>query len=89
MGQREIRRILRVGRLPQLVNAPIRTAVIDEDLFQDLKQYLRFRHLFRNIYRFELKCIQFADLVTSLDDLRKRVKSALDEFLESDGVSVC
>lgn len=58
----------------------IRKEVISGDLFQELKQYLRFRHLFRHIYGFELKWAQFADLVTSLECLRKRVKSALDDF---------
>jgi len=32
-----------------------RGAVITEDILQSLKDYLRFRHLFRNIYGFELK----------------------------------
>lgn len=33
----------------------IRPRVIDEKLESDLEEYLRFRHLFRNIYGFELK----------------------------------
>ncbi len=60
--------------------AGIRKEVIGEELLQKLKQYLRFRHLFRNIYGFELKWARFADLTASLEDLRKRVKSALDSF---------
>jgi len=35
----------------------IRPQVIDEKLENDLEEYLRFRHLFRNIYGFELKWI--------------------------------
>lgn len=33
----------------------VRNPVISKSLFEKLKEYLRFRHLFRNLYGFELK----------------------------------
>ncbi|HOM98295.1 hypothetical protein [Acetomicrobium sp.] len=44
----------------------IRPQVIDEKLENDLEEYLRFRHLFRNIYGFELKWDKCQPLVEKL-----------------------
>jgi len=40
----------------------VRPAIISEKLAADLNEFLQFRHLFRNIYGFELK----SDLVDKL-----------------------
>lgn len=51
----------------------VRPAVISEELAADLNEFLQFRHLFRNIYGFELK----SDL---LDHLVKKFKSTASNF---------
>lgn len=58
-----------------------RKAVISQELFAKLKEYLRFRHLFRNIYGFELKWELFKDLTLSLDELLNGLRGELEEFL--------
>ena len=59
-----------------------REAVIDTAFLQYLKEYLRFRHLFRNIYGFELKCEKIMPLCLRLDDVYNKLKIFLDEFLK-------
>ena len=51
----------------------VRPPVISEELAADLNEFLQFRHLFRNIYGFELK----SDL---LDHLVKKFKSTALKF---------
>jgi hypothetical protein len=53
----------------------VRPPVISEELAADLNEFLQFRHLFRNIYGFELK----SDL---LDHLAKKFKSTALKFSE-------
>jgi len=68
-------------------SADIRPPVITENLFEKLKEYLKFRHLFRNIYGFELKWERIKPLVLSMsevfDDFKKNIGKFLD-YLESD-----
>lgn len=59
----------------------IRGAVIDEDLSEKLKEYLRFRHLFRNIYGFELKWNRFEQLSRSLSGILSKLKANLDALI--------
>lgn len=59
-----------------------RKEIIDPPLLQSLKEYLRFRHLFRNIYGFELKWEKIQPLGTQLDDIYRRLKKCLGEFLK-------
>jgi hypothetical protein len=59
-----------------------RKAFIDTALLQDLKEYLRFRHLFRNMYGFELKWDKIMPLCLRLDDVYNKLKISLDEFLK-------
>jgi DNA-directed RNA polymerase sigma subunit (sigma70/sigma32) len=61
----------------------IRNAVITEELLQRLKEYLRFRHLFRHIYGFELKWDRLKNLSLSLSDILNEIKNVLDKFMES------
>ena len=57
----------------------IRKEVISPNLFRELKRYLRFRHLFRHIYGFELIWIQLIDLVDSLDDVKSKVQFEVND----------
>jgi hypothetical protein len=59
----------------------IRDAVISTDLLEKFKEYLRFRHLFRHIYGFELKWERFKDLSLSLSTILSRFKDDLEGFL--------
>jgi len=59
-----------------------RKPVISEDLFQNLKEYLKFRHLFRHIYGFELKWERIKQLCIKLDTIFERVKFEIGKFLE-------
>jgi len=55
--------------------------VINQKLFEKLKEYLRFRHLFRNIYGFELKWEKFKDLSFSLQTVFEDLKKNLNRFM--------
>jgi len=59
----------------------IRCPVISESLFREFKEYLRFRHLFRNIYGFELKWKRFKSLAFSLSDILAEFKKNLKKFI--------
>ncbi len=58
----------------------IRPRVIDEKLEAKLEEYLRFRHLFRNIYGFELKWDRCQPLVENLDQVFSDLKEQIDKF---------
>lgn len=58
-----------------------RKAIIDSDLLQGLKEYLRFRHLFRNIYGFELKWEKIRPLCLRLNDVYNKLKISLAKYL--------
>jgi len=62
--------------------AKIRGPVISEELFDNLKEYLKFRHLFRHIYGFELKWERFKELCTKLDNILKEIKTEIENFLK-------
>lgn len=59
-----------------------KSAVIDSEFIQDLKEYLRFRHLFRNIYGFELMWARIKPLCVKLNDVYKEFKAKIEKFLE-------
>jgi len=61
----------------------IRGAVISQDLLEKLKEYLRFRHLFRNIYGFELKWERFKNLSLSLPIILGELKGDLERFMDT------
>lgn len=58
----------------------VRRAIITEGLLQDLKEYLRFRHLFRNIYGFELKWERFKEFCIRLEDIFRDLKFKIEKF---------
>jgi len=58
----------------------IRPQVIDEPLEENLEEYLRFRHLFRNIYGFELKWERCQPLAERLRETFANLKEQIDRF---------
>lgn len=59
----------------------IRPPVIDEELKEHLGEYLRFRHLFRNIYGFELKWERCAILGKEMSNILKLFKNEMKDLL--------
>ena len=62
--------------------ARIRPAVISEELAADLDEYLAFRHVFRNIYGFELKGDRVVRLADRLDDVATKFKREIGMFCQ-------
>lgn len=60
----------------------VRPAVISEEVAADLNDYLQFRHLFRNIYGFELKSDLLDRLVDKLDRTASRFVEEIRKFLK-------
>lgn len=60
----------------------IREAVIAGDLLQNLKEYLRFRHLFIHVYGFELDWNRFKNLCVELENILNELKTEIDAFEE-------
>lgn len=60
----------------------VRPAVISTELHRDLLVYLRFRHLFRNVYGFELEPERMASLDRDFADVSSRSLSELRQFLD-------
>ncbi len=59
-----------------------RDALIGHEMLEKLKQYLRFRHLFRHIYGFELRWERFSNLALSLPLTLDQLADALEQFKE-------
>ncbi len=59
----------------------IRPAVISEELAAELDEYLSFRHVFRNIYGFELKGDRIGHLVKKFDKTSGRFIKEIKKFL--------
>ncbi|MBI5199863.1 MAG: hypothetical protein HZA09_07610 [Nitrospirae bacterium] len=67
----------------------MRDAIISEGLCNDLKEYLRFRHLFRHIYGFEIKWERFGVLCQRLEGIFITFKTEIESFISAilnDGV---
>jgi len=60
----------------------VRPAVIGEMTRQDLMVFLRFRHLFRNLYGFELQASRVAELAGEVATLWTQVQSEVEQFEE-------
>ena len=58
----------------------IRPEIISEELKNKLGEYLGFRHVFRNIYGFELSLERTKFLAESLENTYKNFKEAIDKF---------
>lgn len=60
--------------------ADLRPAVINRELEEKLMEYLSFRHLFRNIYGFELKWERCKDLAYNLENTFIDLVKQLEDF---------
>jgi len=58
----------------------IRPAVISQSLEETLDEYLRFRHVFRHSYGFELKWNKCRHLVENLDPTMNKLNQELTDF---------
>ncbi|MBS3766447.1 hypothetical protein KGY71_08015 [Candidatus Bipolaricaulota bacterium] len=58
----------------------LRPPVIDGSLKEKLSEYLRFRHLFRHIYGFELNWDRCRPLVRKLPEIHSDLSRSLDKF---------
>lgn len=58
----------------------VRQAVITRKLADELEEYLRFRHLFRNIYGFELRWERCEALAKKVPDILQKFTSELEDF---------
>lgn len=70
-------------QLLQRMAAPvegIRPAVISDASAERLEEYLRFRHLFRNIYGFELRWERINPLAQELAGLFRQLKAQIEVF---------
>jgi predicted nucleotidyltransferase len=61
----------------------IRPAVIDHQLALRLVDYLRFRHLFRHTYGYELEWDKLQPLVERLEETLARLRQRLERFIET------
>jgi hypothetical protein len=71
------RELLRRMKAPTTV----RPALLSEQLHDILNEYLRFRHVFRNAYSFDLDWRKMAPLVMRLEITFQHLEQALDDFL--------
>jgi hypothetical protein len=60
----------------------VRPAIITDDLREDLESYLRFRHVFRGSYGFELEPDRMRPLFEKLESVFQRFKQQMATFLE-------
>ena len=61
----------------------IRPKIITETLFEKLKEYLKFRHLFRHIYGFELKWDRIKPLCLKMENILEELNNEIDKFLKN------
>lgn len=59
-----------------------RPALLSEELHDTLLEYLRFRHVFRNAYSFDLDWQKMSPLVLRLDETLQKLGNTLDDFLK-------
>jgi hypothetical protein len=70
-------------RLMTIELSETRPIVIDKELFHQLEEYLRFRHLTRNIYGFQLDLELFEHLIDNLDQVSSELNTQLINFLDT------
>jgi len=59
-----------------------RPALLSGELHDSLNEYLRFRHVFRNAYSFDLDWHKMAPLVLRLEETFAMLERALNEFVK-------
>jgi HepT-like protein len=62
--------------------SPHRPALLPEALHDELLEYLRFRHVFRNAYSFDLDWRKMSHLVLKLEEAFMQLEQALDVFIK-------
>lgn len=60
-----------------------RPALLSPELHDLLNEYLRFRHVFRNAYSFDLDWRKMSPLVLRLENTYQEVQKSLDDFLKA------
>lgn len=60
----------------------IRRSVISQETMERFKEYLRFCHLFRHIYGFELKWERFKTVAISMNNVLNALKNEIEKFLK-------
>jgi len=60
----------------------IRPKIISNDLQGELKEYLRFRHVFRNVYGFVLKWEKMQPLIDELPNVLNKFEEELTIFFD-------
>lgn len=61
----------------------IRRSVVTSESLENLREILAFRHIFRNVYGFELKWERFRHLVKELPEVTERFEEDIKKFLSS------
>ena len=56
--------------------------MLSEGLHDTLNEYLRFRHVFRNAYSFDLDWQKMSPLVLRLEETFQELEKALNDFLK-------
>ena len=64
-------------------SAPNRPALLTEELHDSLNEYLRFRHVFRNAYSFDLDWQKMSPLVLRLEETFQKLEKSLNDFLRN------
>jgi hypothetical protein len=59
-----------------------RPALLPEELHDTLTEYLRFRHVFRNAYSFDLDWQKISPLALRMEETFQKLEEALDRFLK-------
>jgi hypothetical protein len=59
-----------------------RPALLPKELHDTMNEYLRFRHVFRNSYSFDLDWQKISPLVLHLEETFQKLENALDDFLK-------
>jgi hypothetical protein len=61
----------------------VRPALLSEELHDALNEYLRFRHVFRNAYSFDLDWRKMSPLVLRMEETFQKLEESLDNFLRA------
>jgi hypothetical protein len=77
------RELLRRMKTP----TPNRPALLSEELHDTLNEYLRFRHVFRIAYSFDLDWQKMSPLVLRLEETFQKLEKALNDFRPGSGTA--
>ncbi|MEW6276862.1 MAG: hypothetical protein AB1556_17350 [Bacillota bacterium] len=64
------------------IGTPLRPPLLEKEFGNELSDYLKFRHLKRNIYGFMLDWEKMEPLIEKLPQTIKKIKSSIHTFLE-------